>query len=325
MRAAAVPRVAGAVGHGAGALRARVGGLSARSKRRLLGVVAVLLLLATVYLTWFRDSSFVAVEQVSVTGLVTEDSAKIRARLIEAARQQSTLHVDEEALMRALPAGAAVAELHVTTDFPHGMRIEVVQHPPVAALVAPGQRVAVAADGTLLKGVRSSNVPSIVVGALPRSGRLGRGRALRLLGVASAAPTALRSRVERIRQLPGKGLVAFLERGPQVILGDASSLNTKWAAAAAVLADDASRGASYVDVRIPERPVAGGVEVPQPEPEQPAAPAGAAPGTVPTPGVPGATGTPAAPGTPAVPATPLPGTAPQAAAPAAPTAASPTG
>jgi cell division protein FtsQ len=302
VRAAALPRVAGAVGHGAGALRSRVGGLSARSKRRLLALACVLLLLATLYHVWFRDSSFVAVEEVSVTGLVTEDASRIRARLIHAAEQQTTLHVDEEALMRALPAGAAVAELRVTTDFPHGMLIEVVQRPPVAVLVGPGRRVAVAEDGSLLKGVRTSNVPSIVVGALPRTGRLGRGRALRLVGAASAAPTALRSRVERIRQLPGKGLVAYLERGPQVILGDARALSTKWAAAAAVLADDASRGASHVDVRIPERPVAGGVEVPQPEPEQPVTPGAE---------------------TPPAPVTPLPGTVPQTSTP--PPAASPTG
>ena len=321
MRAAALPRVAGA---GAGALRARVGGLSARSKRRLLALVGVLLLLAAVHFAWFRDSSFVAVERVEVTGLVTEDAARIRARLVHAAQQQSTLHVDEEALIRALPAGAAVADLRVSTDFPHGMRIEVVQHPPVAVLVAPGRRVAVAADGSLLKGVRTSNVPSIVVGALPGRGQLGRGRALRLVGVASAAPVALRSRIERIRQLPGKGLIAFMQSGPQVILGDARALNTKWAAAAAVLADEASRGAAYVDVRIPERPVAGGVEVPQPEPDQPVAPGatpatpGAAPaapgatpqGTTPQPGAaapapPGAAPAPATPVTPA-PATPTP-------------------
>jgi cell division protein FtsQ len=298
VRAAALPRVAGAVGHGAGALRARVGGLSARSKRRLLALAGVLLLLAIVYFAWFRDSSFVAVEEVRVTGLVTEDASRIRARLIHAAELQSTLHVDEEALLHALPAGAAVADLRVTTDFPHGMTIDVTQRPPVAVLVAPGRRVAVAEDGSLLKGVRTSNVPSIVVGALPRTGRLGRGRALRLVGVAAAAPAALRSRVERIRQLPGKGLVAFLERGPQVILGDVSALAAKWAAAAAVLADDASRGASYVDVRIPERPVAGGVSVPQPEPEEPVVPAPAAPGTAPqaaAPALPGSVPTTATP------------------------------
>jgi cell division protein FtsQ len=318
VRAAALPRVAGAVGHGAGALRSRVGGLSARTKRRLLAAFAILALLAAVYFAWFRDSSFVAVEQVTVTGLVTEDAGRIRKRLIHAAEQQSTLHVDEEALLRALPAGAAVADLRVTTDFPHGMRIEVVQHPPVAVLIAPGTRVAVAADGSLLKGVRAGSVPSIVVGALPRSGRLGRGRGLRLVRVAAAAPAALRSRVERIRQLPGKGLVAYLERGPQVILGDASALSAKWVAAAAVLADGASRGASYVDVRIAERPVAGGVDVPQPEPEPEQPAAGAVPGAQ-------APATPATPGAPAAPGTAPPGTAPPATPETAPTTTSPTG
>ena len=272
-----LPRVAGAFGSGAGALRSGFGALSARARRRLVLLAAVLALLTGLYYGWFRDSSFVEVQDVKVTGIVTDDATRIRSRLIRAAEQQSTLHVDEEALRAALPAGAAVADLRITTHFPHGMTIEVVQSPAVAVLVAPGRRVAVAADGSLLKGVKAGDVPAIVVGALPARGRLGRGRALRLVGVSAAAPMPLRGRVERIRQLPGKGLVAFMERGPQVLLGDASALAAKWAAAAAVLADDASRGATYVDVRIPERPVAGGVAVPQPEPEQPAA------GTTPAP------------------------------------------
>jgi cell division protein FtsQ len=331
--AAALPRAAGAVGNGLGALRGRIGTLSPHTRRRLLALAALLALLTTVHYAWFRDSSFVQVEDVTVTGLRTEDGARIKARLIEAGERQSTLHVDEDALRRAIPVGAAVADLRVSTDFPHGMTIHVVQHPPVAVLVAGGQRVAVAEDGSLLKGVRPGRVPSIAVGALPGSGRLGRGRALRLVGVAAAAPTPLRARIQRIRQLPAKGYVAYLSRGPQVILGDATALEAKWAAAAAVLADGASRGAAYVDVRIPERPVAGGVEVPQPEPEQPPAGAGAQPpGAPPAPGTPGAQAPGAAPGaagTPGAAETPPAGTAPGAAgsAPAgtAPTTASPTG
>lgn len=291
MRAGAPLRmVPAAVGHGAGAVRARVGGLSATAKRRTLYVLAALVLLATLYFAWFRDSSLVEVRDVTVSGITTEDAPRIRARLMAAARAQSTLHVDKEALMRALPVGAAVADLRISTDFPHGMAIEVIQSPAVAVLVAPGKRMPVAADGALLKGVRAGDVPSIHVGALPASGRVGRGRAQELVAVASTAPRPLRKRVARIRKLPGKGLVAYLERGPQVIFGDASSLAAKWAAAAAVLADGGSRGASYVDVTLPDRPVAGGVDVPQPEPEQP--PAGAAavqPGAVPAPAT-GATG-----------------------------------
>ena len=326
MRVAAPLRaLPSAVGGGAGALRSRVGRLSARAKRRLLAFAAILLLLATVHYAWFRDSSFVAVEQVTITGVTTDDAPRIRARLTAVARDMSTLHVDKDALMRSLPAGAAVADLRVTTDFPHGMTIEVVQSPVVAVLVIPGRRIPVAADGSLLKGVKAGNVPAINVGALPSSGRLGRGRALELVGVSATAPRALRGRVERIRKLPGKGLVAYIENGPQVIFGDSSSLAAKWTAAAAVLADEESRGALYVDVTLPDRPVAGGVEVPQPEPEQPPAGSGTTPGAIPavpgatpaqpgmpgtTPAQPGAT-TPPAPGTaPAAPPGAAPGTAP---------------
>ena len=48
-----------------------------------------------------------------------------------------------------------------------------------------------------------------------------------------------------------------LRDGPRVDFGDLAQLDAKWLAATAVLADADSRGASYVDVRLPERPVAG--------------------------------------------------------------------
>ena len=50
-----------------------------------------------------------------------------------------------------------------------------------------------------------------------------------------------------------------LRNGPQIIFGDATRIDAKWAAAAAVLADSRAKGATYVDVRLPERPVAGGL------------------------------------------------------------------
>jgi cell division protein FtsQ len=53
------------------------------------------------------------------------------------------------------------------------------------------------------------------------------------------------------------GLAVSLADGPLVQLGDATRLRAKWAAAVAVLADPRSGGASYLDVRVPDRPVAG--------------------------------------------------------------------
>jgi cell division protein FtsQ len=283
-----LPRVALRARAPLAALRSGVGSLSPKGQMRLLAALGAALLSTFLYYGWFRDSQFVEVRDVTIIGVTSTDAPRIRARVEREARSMTTLHVDEDALRRALGAGLSIASLRVETDFPHGLRIVVVENPPVAVLSAPGLRVPVAADGTLLRKVRASAVPSIVVGALPHSGRLGRGRALRLVGLAATAPAPLRARVMRIRELPGKGLVAYLRRGPQVIFGDAAGLAVKWAAAAAILADESSQGASYVDVRWPDRPVAGGVEVPQPESAQPAPPAAAQP--LPGTGATGATG-----------------------------------
>jgi cell division protein FtsQ len=269
---------------------------SAKVKRRLLAAVLLAAALGAAYLLWFRDSSFVRVERVIVTGLGGSDAPRERAALIATATGMSTLHVDEAALRDALGAGAAVEAIEVTTDFPHGMRIRVVEKAPVAVLAYGNERVAVGSGGVLLPDVEPlpRDLPAIEVGALPSGMRLGDGRARRLVAAAAAAPRQLLGRVDRIRELPGKGLVAFLSDGPQVILGSATDLATKWAAAAAILADDTSSGAAYVDVRLPDRPVAGGLDLPPPAPdEQP----GAADAPAPVPGETAAGATPGAPTT----------------------------
>jgi cell division protein FtsQ len=260
---------------------------------------------------WFRDSSFVRVERVAVTGLEGTGAASQRAALIAAARHMTTLHVDEAALRRVLAASSAVEAVRVTTDFPHGLRIAVVEKAPVAVLEYGNERVAVGSGGVMLPDIEPipQGLPTIGVGALPSGMHLGEGRARRMVAAAAAAPPALLERLERLRELPGKGLVAYMEDGPQVILGSPADLNAKWIAAAAILSDDASRGAAYVDVRLPDRPVAGGLDLPPPAPDEqpgaadapapvPASPDSttAAPGTTTTPSAP-ATTTPTAPST----------------------------
>jgi cell division protein FtsQ len=247
---------------------------SPRLRRRLLLSALLCGLLALAYMSWFRDSSFVRVERVAVTGLSGTDAPRQRADLIAAAKRMTTLHVDQPALRHALGAGATVEAVRVTTDFPHGLRVDVVEKAPVAVLAYGSQRVAVGSGGVLLPGVEPipRDLPAVDVGALPSGQRLGRGRARRLVAAAAAAPVALRARVGRLRELAGKGLVAYLDDGPQVILGSAADLDAKWTAAAAILADGESHGASYIDVRLPDRPVAGGLELPPPPPdEQPGA------------------------------------------------------
>jgi cell division protein FtsQ len=288
-------------------LRRAVGSLpggSPKLRRRLLVAALLAGVLGAAYMLWFRDSSFVRVERVSVSGLDGTDAPRERAAVVAAARRMTTLHVDEAALRHALAAGARVEAVHVTTDFPHGLRIVVVEKAPVAVLVYGNERVAVGSGGVMLPDVEPipRALPAIDVGALPSRMRLGHGRARRMVAAAAAAPPALVERINRLRELPGKGLVAYMSDGPQVILGSAADLGAKWIAAAAILSDGASRGASYIDVRLPDRPVAGGLDLPPPAPdEQPGAaaapaPAPAAPGA--STAAPGTTGTPTTSGTP---------------------------
>jgi cell division protein FtsQ len=268
---------------------------SKRVRRRLLVAAAALLLLAAGYQFWLRDSSLVAVEKVTITGLSTSHSERVRMALTAASRSMTTLHVDHEALERAVAGFPVVRELEVTTEFPNGLRIHVVEHLPAAVAVGDGGRVAVAADGTILQGVPvEKRLPTVEVEGALGVEHLRDPTALASAAIAGAAPAALRGRIKEVGQDGRLGQVAQLREGPEVIFGDATRLRAKWAAASRVLADLEASGASYVDVRIPGRPAAGGLPA---ETIVPVAPAGATstvpPGTAtdPTAVDPAATGT----------------------------------
>jgi len=276
-------------------------------RTRALAVVGGFTLLLCLYMLWFRDSNFVRVRQVSITGLTSSDTAKLREELTATARTVTTLHVRQDRLDRVAAAYPSVERLEVSADFPHTLRIDVIELQQAAILVSGNSRMAVAGDGRLLRGVRPRGpLPVIRLrGAFPAE-RLPAGTALRAARVAGGAPLPLRRRIVDVRETRDRGLVARLRGGPDLIFGDAARLHAKWLAAARVLADRASRGASYVDLRLPERPAAGGLTI------EPAAPSTAAPPAQPAP----ASTAPVAPTTTA-PAAPAP--APTTTGPAAPT------
>ena len=229
---------------------------------RLAGAaVALVILLAGGFLL-LRDSSLVRVERVTVSGAVGPEGPQVRAALEQTAREMTTLHVRRDALMSAVARYPTVRGLRIQRDLFHGLRITVLRRPVVAALTSGSQRLAVAADGTLLRGVPiPGDVPAVKVAAPPAGSRLSDPRAAKALALVAAAPPAMREHVGRV-YLGRQGLEADLRSGPAVLLGDGSRLRAKWIAAARVLGDPGAKGATYVDVRLPERAVAGGL--PQP-------------------------------------------------------------
>jgi cell division protein FtsQ len=228
------------------------------ASRRATVVAAALLTIVVIAgaFLWLRDSSLVRVRQVDVTGVSGAQAPEIREALTEAARDMTTLHVDEGALRDAVATYPVVRDLHADADFPHRLRIAVNSYRPVGAMEIGGRSVAIAADGTVLDGAPTKGLAVIAAAGSAAGTKVTGTDATRLVRLLAAAPADLRARAQRALRGPSGLAVAFRD-GPRIDFGDLSRLDAKWLAAAAVLADADSRGAAYVDVRLPERPVAG--------------------------------------------------------------------
>lgn len=228
--------------------------------RTIASLVLILALLGGGWL-WVRDSALVSVDRVTITGLSGPSAGDVRSALLSAAQTMTTLDVKMSALRTAVAPFPVVKNLSVSTQFPHGMRIRVIEQVPVGAVTAGGRKIAVAGDGTLLPSVGAVGLPSIPVSVIPVGTRLTDGAARGAVAVLAAAPGWLRRRVTQVSSTAAHGLVAALRNGPAIYFGAPSELQAKWTAVAVVLADPSSQGAVYIDVTLPSRPAAGGVAV----------------------------------------------------------------
>jgi cell division protein FtsQ len=234
--------------------------LIARRRRLRIALLAMLVVLPLLAGGWLllRKSSFVAVEHVKVSGLNGPQARAIEAALDGAARQMSTLDVRTGALRAAVASFPVVRTVRAIPSFPHALRIEVIEQLPVAALTVDGTRTAVAADGVVLGPALLSNALPVLAGyheALVGA-RVQGPNVLAAVAVLGAAPTPLRRALARVYTGPD-GLTAAFRSGLLAYFGDGARPHAKWTALARVLADPSSAGASYVDVRLPERPAAG--------------------------------------------------------------------
>jgi cell division protein FtsQ len=241
-----------------------------RSPRTLAALAATLVLLVGAWM-WLRDSSLVRVEHVTVTGVSGPQAAAIRQALQSAAHDMTTLHVRDGALKTAVAPYPIVENVTASAGLLHTLRIHVQTYDAVGAIVAGSSRVAVASNGTLLRGAPTAGLTVIPAKAPPPGDRVRDYATLRIVGLLAAAPPALRARATRA-YVGAHGLTVPLSRGPVLYFGSTGRLLAKWIAATRVLQDPSSRGATYVDVRVPERPAAGGLEDPTLQEQQNAPP-----------------------------------------------------
>jgi cell division protein FtsQ len=206
---------------------------------------------------WLRNSSLVAVERVTVTGVRGPDAGQIRAALTAAAKGMTTLHVRLSSLRAAVSAFPSVAAVKAIPQFPHGLRIMVSERAAVARALVSGQEIALAADGTILRDAATGSLPAVSLAGLPAGSRVGDPATLAELAVLATAPHPVLGRIASVRYGYWHGVVVQLRSGPRIYFGSASRPQAKWRAALAVLATPQVAGADYVDVSDPDRAAAG--------------------------------------------------------------------
>lgn len=144
--------------------------------------------------------------------------------------------------------------LRDTTVEPH------VAVPRAVATIGSGSTaVAVGPDGQVLVWLplpEGAKLPQLPLAEPPQGGQLA-GPALQQARVLAATPAALRPYVAGSRY-GESGVDVELSSGIELRFGDASRVEEKWKAAAAVLADPGLTTLDYVDLHAPGRPAVGG-------------------------------------------------------------------
>lgn len=207
---------------------------------------------------WLRDSSLVRVTNVQITGAKGFGGGAVRSALEAAAGDMTTLNVDESALRSAVARYPLVRDVQTSAHPPHRLDIRVIERVPVGVIHADGTAVAVTDDGILLRGVATGSLPQISASVPPGGARVGDRKTAAKVAVLASAPAVLRSRVTSV-SLGRYGLQARLKSGLVLRFGDGQRLRAKWIAAQRVMSDPGAANATYIDLRIPSRPAAGGL------------------------------------------------------------------
>ena len=229
------------------------------SGRSLLAAFAIVAGIVAAYWGAFASGVF-AVERVEVLGAPAEVAREVLAATDDV-RGRSLVAVDAddvEGVVRALPSVAGVS---IDRAFPNTLVVRIAPERAVAVARRGHSSWLVTGAGKVIREIETGTEL-----AFPRLW-LTRGVAVRVGGtlpasytpatkaLAAAHDEKLPRRVKAVRATGGE-LTLVLRRGPEIRLGAATDLGLKVAVATAVfrLVD---RSTGYIDVSVPERPVAG--------------------------------------------------------------------
>jgi hypothetical protein len=228
------------------------------------GAAAAVVLVGLMYLA-ARQSSMFAVTRVEISGAPPAVAAQARAAL-RFVDGHSLLQLDGSGVVSTLERIPSVYRASYDRDFPHTLRVRLVPERPVAVLRQGSDSWLVSVRGRVMARLARgalSDLPRIWLGATARV-RLGelirdRSGSLASHALASLRSAGLGARISFVKAEGGR-LVAGLHTGLEIRFGPAVGLGLKLAVARSILpmlALPTAGGPQYLDVTVPERPVAG--------------------------------------------------------------------
>lgn len=208
-----------------------------------------------------RQTSLFSVDAIQVRGAPPSVAAQVRAALATV-RGSSLVNLDGEALVRKLDDLPAVASVSYDRAFPHTLRVLVSPEKAVAVLRRGGDAWLVSARARVLKRIELQAQPRLPRIWIPTAIPVSVGETLppRAGGAAARAVAPL----ARTR-FPIRVSTAVLEHG-ELVLGLVSHLEVRLGAPTDVrlklaiarrIVERVPADAAYLDVSVPERPVAG--------------------------------------------------------------------
>ena len=240
--------------------RARAPSLAVAVRPRTLAAAAAAVAAAGLGYVLARETPLFAIQRIDVAGAPTDVEAQVRAA-VAPLRGRSLVGLDGNALLRRVAGLPTVLSARYDRAFPHALRLVVRAERPVAVLRRGLGAWLVSARGRVIGSVGRRADPQLPriwlptgVAADPGSilGERAGGLQARALGAILATGF-----VPRIATVTARGgaLVLALRNDVELRLGRPESLRLKLMIARRVLPTLPS--GTYLDVGVPERPVAG--------------------------------------------------------------------
>lgn len=237
----------------------RLRGLRTLPSRRSVAVgIGLLAVAGSAYVAARRSSAF-AVTRIEVQGAPADVRAQVR-RALAPLEGTSLLALDGSGLARRVEALPTVVSAEYDRAFPHTLRIRVVPETTVAVLRRGSAAWLLSARGRVVSRVQPRTAPgfpqvwvpartAVATGAIVADGS--GGAAARALAVTARFPARVAAASARNGEL-----VFRLRSGIELRLGAAGDIRLKLAIARRLL-PRLPPGSTYLDVSVPERPVAG--------------------------------------------------------------------